>query len=130
MTYAKPLRNTASAGFGAKTEEKILQALEGREATGRRVLLAEAKVFADAAVRHLQQTPGADQGCLLELNSQPHRLDLEVTALMAAMKRGVGIVVSTAAHSVEELGQMEFGVYQARRAGLEARDVANTRTLA
>jgi DNA polymerase (family 10) len=72
----------------------------------------------------------AGNGCLLELNSQPDRLDLDDTALMAAKKRGVGIVVSTDAHSVEELGLMEFGVYQARRAGLEARDVANTRTLA
>jgi DNA polymerase (family 10) len=72
----------------------------------------------------------ADHGCLLELNAQPDRLDLDVAALMAAKERGVGIVVSTDAHSVEELGHMEFGVYQARRAGLEARDVANTCTLA
>ncbi len=71
----------------------------------------------------------ADHGCLLELNSQPSRLDLDDVALMAAKERGVGIVLSTDAHSVEELGFMEFGVYQARRAGLEARDVANTRSL-
>src|SRR5262249_20716006 len=45
-------------GFGAKMEEKILQGLEGRQETGRRVLLAEAKVFADAVVRHLKQAPG------------------------------------------------------------------------
>ena len=69
----------------------------------------------------------ADYGCLLELNSQPDRLDLDDTALMAAKERGVGIVVNTDAQSVEEL---ELGVYQARRAGLEARDMANTRTLA
>jgi DNA polymerase (family 10) len=72
----------------------------------------------------------ADHGCLLELNAQPNRLDLDDTALMAAKDRGVGIVVSTDAHSVEELARMEFGVYQARRARLEARNVANTRTLA
>ncbi len=72
----------------------------------------------------------ADWGCLLELNSQPGRLDLDDVALMAARDRGVRIVVDTDAHAVEELGFMEFGVYQARRAGLEARDVANTRTLA
>jgi DNA polymerase (family X) len=71
----------------------------------------------------------AEYGCLLESNSQPDRLDLDDTALMAANAHGVGIVVSTDAHSVEELGHMQFGVYQARRAGLEARDVANTRTL-
>jgi DNA polymerase (family 10) len=71
----------------------------------------------------------ADYGCLLELNSQPDRLDLDDTALMAAKEHGVGIVISTDAHSVEELDLLEFGVYQARRAGLEAKDVANTRTL-
>src|SRR5262249_40897592 len=48
-------------GFGAKTEEKILQALEGLEETGRRVYLAEAKVYADAIVRYLKATPGLDQ---------------------------------------------------------------------
>jgi DNA polymerase (family 10) len=56
------------AGFGAKSEEKILQALDGhQEAQGedrlgsRRVLLAEAKVFADAVLRHLKETPGIGQ---------------------------------------------------------------------
>jgi DNA polymerase (family X) len=72
----------------------------------------------------------ADYGCLMELNAQPSRLDLDDAALMTAKERGVGIVVSTDAHSVEELGFMEFGVYQARRAGLEAKDVSNTRSLA
>lgn len=72
----------------------------------------------------------ADYGCLFELNSQPDRLDLNDVALTAAKERGVRIVVNTDAHSVEELGNMEFGVYQARRAGLEAKDVANTRSLA
>jgi DNA polymerase (family 10) len=65
----------------------------------------------------------------LELNSQPDRLDLDDTLLAAAKKRGVRIVIGSDAHSVEELGFMEFGVYQARRAGLEAQDVANTRPL-
>lgn len=71
-----------------------------------------------------------EYGCLLELNSQPDRLDLDDAALMAAKKQGARFVVNTDAHSVEELGFMEFGVYQARRAGLEAKDVANTRGLA
>jgi DNA polymerase (family X) len=72
----------------------------------------------------------ADYGCLLELNCQPRRLDLDDVALMAAKDRGVGIVVNTDAHAIEELGFLEFGVYQARRAGLEAKDVVNTRTWA
>ena len=71
----------------------------------------------------------ADHGCFLELNGQPDRLDLDDVALMAARDRGIPIVVDTDAHSVEELSLMEFGVYQARRAGLEARHVANARSL-
>jgi DNA polymerase (family 10) len=42
----------------------------------------------------------------------------------------VPVVVSTDAYAVEELGFLEFGVSQARRAGLEARDVVNTGPLA
>jgi DNA polymerase (family 10) len=71
----------------------------------------------------------AEHGCLLELNAQPERLDLDDVALIAAKEHGVGMVIDTDAHAVEELGFMEFGVYQARRAGLEAADVVNTLTL-
>ena len=72
----------------------------------------------------------ADYGCILELNSQPSRLDLEEVALAAAKRQGVPIVLGTDAHLADELRFMEFGVYQARRGGLEPRDVANTRSLA
>jgi DNA polymerase (family 10) len=72
----------------------------------------------------------ADHGCMMELNSQPSRLDLDDVALMAVKDRRIPVVINTDAHAVEELGFMEFGIYQARRAGLEAKDVANTRSLA
>jgi DNA polymerase (family 10) len=72
----------------------------------------------------------ADHGCLMELNCQPSRLDLDDVALMAAKERGIPVVLGSDAHAVEELAFMEFGVYQARRAGLEAKDVINTRPLA
>lgn len=61
------------------------------------------------------------------LRSDP--LDLIDEALMAARERGVRIVISMTC-SAADLRHMEFGVYQARRAGLDTRDVANTRTLA
>jgi DNA polymerase (family 10) len=72
----------------------------------------------------------ADYGCLMELNCQPSRLDLDEIALAAAKERHIPIVVGTDAHSTEELRFMEFGIYQARRAGLEAAEIANTRSLA
>jgi DNA polymerase (family 10) len=71
----------------------------------------------------------ADYGCMLELNCQPSRLDLDETALAAAKQRGIPIVLGTDAHSTDELRFMEYGVYQARRGGLEAGDVINTRSL-
>jgi DNA polymerase (family 10) len=72
----------------------------------------------------------ADYGCMLELNAQPSRLDLDHIGLAAAKQRGIQIALGTDAHSTEELRFMEFGVYEARRGGLEAGDIANTRTLA
>jgi DNA polymerase (family 10) len=72
----------------------------------------------------------ADCGCMLELNCQPSRLDLNEITLAAAKEHGIPIVLGTDAHSTDELRFMEYGVYQARRAGLETADVANTRSLA
>ncbi len=72
----------------------------------------------------------ADYGCLMELNAQPTRLDLDDTALLAAKRHGVRVVINSDAHAIEELDFLEFGVYQARRGWLKAGDVANTRSLA
>lgn len=66
---------------------------------------------------------------MLELNCQPSRLDLDEIASAAAARRGVMIVLGSGAHAVEELQFMQFGIYQARRGGLEAANVANTRAL-
>ncbi len=71
----------------------------------------------------------ADYGCLMELNAQPTRLDLDDTALLMARRYGVRVVINSDAHAVEELDFLEFGVYQAQRGWLEADDVANTRPL-
>jgi DNA polymerase (family 10) len=65
-------------------------------------------------------------GVALELNSNPHRLDLKDTHLRLARERGAKIVISTDAHRTTELDLMRHGVEQARRAGLEARHVLNT----
>jgi DNA polymerase (family 10) len=70
----------------------------------------------------------ADYGCMLELNCQPSRLDLDEIALVAAKKYSIPIVLGTDAHSTDELRFMEYGVNQARRGGLEAKDVINTRS--
>ena len=72
----------------------------------------------------------ADHGVLLEINAHPSRLDLDDTHAAAAKDRGIPIVINTDAHSTAGFDVLQYGIFQARRAGLEAKDVANTRTLA
>ncbi len=71
----------------------------------------------------------AEHGVLLEINANPQRLDLDDVQARAAKEHGLKIVIDTDAHSTEGLESIPFGINQARRAGLEAKDVANTRTL-
>jgi DNA polymerase (family 10) len=72
----------------------------------------------------------ARTGTFLEINANPWRLDLDDRLAAAAKAAGVKLVISTDAHSTQGLDVMRCGILQARRAGLEADDVANTRTLA
>jgi DNA polymerase (family X) len=70
----------------------------------------------------------ADHGVMMEINAHPSRLDLDDVHAAAARDRGIPIVINTDAHSVNGLDVMQYGIYQARRAGLTKQDVANTRT--
>jgi DNA polymerase (family 10) len=71
-----------------------------------------------------------DTGTFLEINAQPDRLDLGDTLARAAVEAGVRLVVSTDAHRVHELDNLELGVAQARRGWVTAEQVVNTRTWA
>jgi DNA polymerase (family X) len=72
----------------------------------------------------------ADHGTMIEINAHPSRLDIDDVGAAAARDLGIPIVINTDAHSVSGLEVMRFGIHQARRAGLEAKDVANTRSWA
>jgi DNA polymerase (family 10) len=67
-------------------------------------------------------------GTFLEINAQPDRLDLTDTHARAAGEAGVKIVVSTDAHRLGELENLELGLAQARRAWLTAEQIVNTRS--
>ncbi len=71
----------------------------------------------------------ADSGCLLELNGNPERMDLPDTLAAAAKRAGVRFVLSTDSHHPRHLSFMRYAVDLARRAGLEAGDILNTRPL-
>ena len=70
-----------------------------------------------------------ERGCYLELNAQPARLDLSDTQCRMAKELGLKVAISTDAHSSATLSYMRYGVDQARRGWLAAKDVLNTRPL-
>ena len=68
-------------------------------------------------------------GVALEINSQPHRLDLCDSHARLARDRGVRLIIDSDAHYVEALDYPRWGVMTARRAWLTKEDVINTRPL-
>jgi len=62
----------------------------------------------------------------LEINANPHRLDLDDVHARRAKELGIKLTISTDAHRPEELDLMEYGIGVARRAWVSADDVVNT----
>jgi DNA polymerase (family 10) len=70
----------------------------------------------------------ARHGKLIEINANPHRLDLDSEHCRRAKQQGVTLVINPDAHATGELGYLDYGVGVARRGWLAAGDVLNTRT--
>lgn len=62
----------------------------------------------------------------IEVNAHPKRLDLTDVWCKRAKELGVKVVISTDAHSTDQLRLMKYGVITARRGWLEKKDVLNT----
>jgi len=69
----------------------------------------------------------AESRAAVEINGDPHRLDMEPRWVRVARRRGIRFVVSTDAHSVNALRNVRWGVDMARRGWLTKADVLNTR---
>jgi DNA polymerase (family X) len=67
-------------------------------------------------------------GCAIELNADPHRLDLDWRWCKAAREHGVPIELGPDAHSIAGLDHVALGVSMARKGWLSAGDVLNART--
>src|SRR6056297_3325695 len=89
----------------------------GRQIGQRRAFDVDMERLVDAA---------KDTGCVLELNANPIRLDLKDVHCRMAIESGVKIAISTDAHSTGGLGNIRYGVDQARRGWLSAADVVNS----
>ncbi|HLF57417.1 MAG TPA: PHP domain-containing protein, partial [Thermoanaerobaculia bacterium] len=64
-------------------------------------------------------------GVVVEVNASPHRLDLDWRMLRGWLARGNRTSIHPDAHSPHGLGDVEFGVGVARKAGTRAGDVVN-----
>ena len=68
----------------------------------------------------------AELGIAVEHNAAPERLDLNDRDLRLAKELGCKIVIDSDSHDARNLGRMEYGLRQLRRAWLGPEDVLNT----
>jgi DNA polymerase (family 10) len=68
-------------------------------------------------------------GVIIEVNANPHRLDLDWRYLRQACGRGLAISINPDAHSPEGLSDVPYGVGAARKGWVSASSVLNTRDL-
>jgi DNA polymerase (family X) len=71
----------------------------------------------------------AETGTVLEVNGSDERLDLDDRRARAALDAGCRFTIDSDAHYLREFGNLDFGVWQARRAWLTPEVVINTRPL-
>jgi DNA polymerase (family 10) len=67
-----------------------------------------------------------EHGKAIEINANPHRLDLDWRLCRDAKAQGVKVSINPDAHDAEGLEDVPFGVNVARKGGLTASDVVNT----
>jgi DNA polymerase (family 10) len=68
----------------------------------------------------------SESGCAVELNANPHRLDLDWRELRKAQRLGVKISIGPDAHRTEGLRDIRYGVAVARKGWTRPEDVLNT----
>ena len=117
------------SGFNNDLTERVLAAMENPHVdcighlTGRKLnRRGPADIDLERVVEKALET-----GTFLEINAQPDRLDLRDAHARLAGEAGVKIVISSDAHQISALSNLEFGVAQARRAWLGPDQILNTR---
>lgn len=114
----------------AKQTKRLLTAMENPyfnilgHPTGRRLNEREGM---DIDMEKVMET-ALERNCFLEINADPNRLDLNDDYARMARDMGLKLVISTDSHKTSALGNMRYGIFQARRGWLSAEDVLNTRT--
>jgi DNA polymerase (family 10) len=89
----------------------------GRLLLGRSGYPVDVEALIEAAVKY---------DVALEVNANPHRLDLSDVHCRLAVEQGALLSINTDAHSAEDLELMRYGVMTARRGWVPAEQVINT----
>lgn len=89
--------------------------------TGRLLLTREGYALDVPAVLEA----AAAAGVVVEINANPHRLDLDWRHVRRAAELGIRIAINPDAHSVKALEHVAYGVNMARKAGLGPRQILN-----
>jgi DNA polymerase (family 10) len=116
--------------FDRNPTERVLGAMENPHVdcighlTGRKIgKRSGAAVDVERVIEKAVET-----GTVLEIDSQPDRMDMPDFVARLAGEAGVPIAVTSDAHRLSALAYVELGVGQARRAWLTKQQVLNTRT--
>ena len=110
--------------------DRVLKAMEDPHVTiighptGRLLLTREPYAIDLAAILHR----AAQLGVAVELNADPHRMDMDWRWCRAAREAGVQVELGPDAHSIAGLDHVALGVSMARKGWLRASDVLNTRS--
>ncbi len=110
--------------------DRVLKAMEDPHVTiighptGRLLLTREPYAIDLAAIL----SRAAQLGVAVELNADPHRLDVDWRWCRAAREAGVQVELGPDAHSIAGLDHVALGVSMARKGWLRASDVLNTRS--
>ena len=69
----------------------------------------------------------AQRGVMIEINGNPRRLDIDWRLAGRALDRGVHFGIHPDAHSIHEYAALISGTWAARKAGLSAKEIFNTK---
>jgi DNA polymerase (family 10) len=110
--------------------ERMLRALDDPHVTflghltGRKLLAREGyKIEYDRIFER-----AGERGVIIEINGNPNRLDIDWRHVKNALDRGVIFSIHPDAHSIGEYNALITGTWVARKAGLPAKHVFNTRS--
>lgn len=114
-----------------KMTERLINAVKNRYTTmlghpTGRILLARKEYDLDL---YEVIDAAAEYNKIIEINADPHRMDLDWKYLKYAKEKGVKLAINADAHNLQGLQNIQFGIGIARKGWLESHNVINTMPL-